>query len=57
MMGYSFPEKNLAMLLYGVTGGNRALADEMWEKMSLLEFSSWQAAWDWMDRFLDGYYE
>ena len=51
-MGFSFPEKNLAFILYGVTGGDRALAEALWEAIRRQNFDTWQEAWDFIDEFL-----
>jgi len=51
-MGYSFPQKNLAFMLYGVTGGDRALAGALWAAISHREFDSWEEAWEFLDEFL-----
>ena len=52
-MGYSFPEKNLAILLYALTGGDRVEADLLWGRILFEEFNSWQDAWDWLEEWFD----
>ncbi len=51
-MGYSFPDKSLAIQLYSLTGGDFLLAEEIWDQIKFQDFSSWRDAWDTIDALM-----